>query len=127
MLKKFQSLHYLTKSIVVCLLFLVVAMLAMIPLIVIGWGEIPFGGALGLAIFTLYLFLMRLTYNKKKSNAYDITFIALRYVTLIGIAVLLAFLYYKLNFHVFNVFAFLGGYIIGTIIFIIIGALERRE
>ena len=127
MLKKFQSLHYLTKSIVVCLLFSEIAMLAMIPLIVIGWGEIPFGGALGLGLFTFYLFLMRLTYYKKKGTAYDITFISLRYASLIGVAILLAFLYYKWNIHIFNVFAYLGGYIIGTIIFVIFGAIERRE
>lgn len=127
MFKKFQSLDYLLKSIICSSILLVVLFLGMIPLIVIGWGEIPFGGALGLGIFVFYLFLMRLTSKKNKSPAFDVTFIALRYLTMIGIAVLLAFLYYKQNFHVFNVFAFLGGYIIGTTIFVIFGIRERRE
>ena len=127
MFKKFQSFDYLLKSIICSSILLVVLFLGMIPLIVIGWGEIPFGGALGLGIFIFYLFLMRLTSRKNKSLAFDVTFIALRYLTMIGIAVLLAFLYYKQNFHVFNVFAFLGGYIIGTTIFVIFGIRERRE
>jgi len=89
-------------------------------LIFLGATEVYCGLLLGLAVNTFSFFLMGLGFNKENYKmGYTITLTVVRFL-LIGAALFLsAFLYYKQNVKIFNVFAVVGGYAIPLIIYLV--------
>ena len=79
--------------------------------------DIPFGILLGgiyNAIFYLFISLL----SKRKIHA-TIVVLIIRFVLFAGIMVLNGFMFYKWGVKIFNPFTLVGGYLLGTIIYII--------
>ena len=92
--------------------------------------EIPQGIALGGLFGSLYYFFAGLNQREeysKKALVIDIILLVLRLVFFAGALVGLALLYYKANAHMFNVFAFTGGYLISTLVQIIFIKMKGKE
>ena len=94
--------------------------------------DVPLGFLFaGAVIGTLYLvshFLI-LEDEKKESSARSITSVGMRLFIIIGVLILLAFMNYRWNIHLFNIFVFIAVYTFGTIIFVLSFILfkERKE
>ena len=98
-----------------------------IPFFFFSLMEIPqgiaLGGGVGILIY-LFLGLFNNSEEPKKSMVLTIIVIALRLVIIAGVLFLVGWLYYKVGFKAFNIFAVAGGYLIPIIINII---LVRKE
>ena len=100
----------------------VLALLCSIYCIVIGFYEVPLGFALGGLLISLLYLLAHFMYRLDEKNGtakYSIIMIALRNTIIIGVIILLAFLYYEWEIRLFNIFAVVGIYQAGIIIQVI--------
>ena len=98
------------------------AIISSIYCIVIGFYEVPLGFALGgVVVSGLYLLghFLYLLDVRNGSAKYSILMISIRNFVLIGVVILLAFLYYYWNIKLFNLFAFIGIYTVGVLAFVL--------
>ncbi len=111
-------------------LIIILAFLVCIPLIVVGKKEFPIsiliGGAVG-ALFYLGFGLIDNIESKKKSKTITLTLIFTRLVLVVGIAFLFAFLYYRLEFHVFEPFSFICSYFVSLVVLLVIHLVSAHQ
>ena len=102
----------------------------LIPLFFFKLQEIPFGILLGGLFGSLYYifagFNQREEYTKK-ALVIDVVLLVLRLLLFAGALAGLALLYYKVGAHMFNVFAFTGGYLISLLVQIILLKTKGKE
>ena len=100
----------------------VVALLSSIYCYFIDLMEVPLGFALGgIIVSSLYL-LGHFMYQidaKNGSIKYSIMMVGIRNIILISSVIVLAFLYYRWGVKLFNIFAYIGIYTGGVIIFVV--------
>ena len=130
MKEKFQALNVFHKTFVISFIVSLGLFICMIPLIIFNWGEIPFGLLLGefvsyLSYFVLG-FVVKSKPTSKKSNSLIVTVLIVRVLILAIVSVGAAFLYYKYNHRIFNLFAVMGGYFIPLIVLIILVIKEKK-
>ena len=130
MKEKFQALNVFHRCFVISFIVSLGLFICMIPLIIFNWGEIPFGLLLGefvsyLSYFVLG-FVVKSKPTSKKSNSLIVTVLIVRVLILAIVSVGVAFLYYKYNHRIFNLFAVMGGYFIPLIVLIILVIKEKK-
>lgn len=131
MKEKFQALNVFHRTFVISFIVSLGLFILMIPFLFFNLGEISFGLILGEFVSYLFCFIMgfidKTRPDSKKSSAFLITALIMRLLILALVSVVAAYLYYKLNHHIFNVFAIIGGYFIPLAILIINLIKERKE
>ena len=102
----------------------------LIPLFFFSLMEIPLGIVLGGIIGALYYlaagFNQREEY-RKSALTIDVILLISRFILFAGALVGVALLYYIANIHVFNIFAFVGAYLISLLIYLILGRKEGKK
>ena len=131
MKEKFQALNVFHRTFVLSFVISFILFVLMIPLMIFNFGEIPFGLLLGefvsyMSYFVIGFIVKKNPINKGSNIALVIVLIA-RFLILAGISILSALLYYRLNHHIFNVFAIIGGYFIPLVVLIVLSLMERKE
>lgn len=89
---------------------------------VTGFYEVPLGFALGGAIVSALYLLGHFLYLVDVKNGdvkYSIIMIGIRNIILITSIIIFALMYYRWNIKYFNIFAYIGIYTVGALIFII--------
>ena len=121
-----KLLNRLNSYYVTCLLSLfliLITFFCLIPLYFNGLNEIPQGLMLGCFINILFFFILGLLDKNaidNLSNKGTIAVMIIRFLVLGGILALITWLYYQQNVKIFNVFAFVGGYIIPTVVMMVL-------
>ena len=130
MKEKFQALNVFHRCFVISFIVSLGLFICMIPLIIFNWGEIPFGLLLGEFVSYLSYFVLGFVVKSKpvskKSNSLIVTVLIVRVLILAIVSVGVAFLYYKYNHRIFNLFAVMGGYFIPLIVLIILVIKEKK-
>ena len=131
MKEKISRLNIYIKTFLLSLIFSLLLTLALIPLFINGYMEIPLGLLLGAFVNYLFFLIIGLfekdePFKQKKASWY-VVMISLRLTVFILALVGSALLYYLADIHIFNVIAVAGGYLIPLIIFIVLALLERRK
>ena len=132
---KLKNLNVHHKASLLTLVITLIVFVALIELffIQIGdrvWIDIPLGILLGGALASLfYLVQGFIDYKEDKDNSAKCSLLltGLRLVFFVGLMVGDAFLYYKANIKIFNIFAFVGGYSISIIALIIVTFRESKK
>ena len=132
---KLKNLNVHHKASLLTLVITLIVFVALIELffIQIGdrvWIDIPLGILLGGALASLfYLVQGFIDYKEDKDNSskFSLLLTGLRLVFFVGLMVGDAFLYYKANIKIFNIFAFVGGYSISIIALIIVTFRESKK
>ncbi len=84
--------------------------------------DIPLGILLGGTLcgtLSLVAGLLEKKDEENQSSKYSIIMIISRFTLLIAMTILIAFMYYKWDLKIFNVFSFIGAYLVSTIILVI--------
>ena len=130
MLKFYREANVYFKTAIITILVTIALVVLLIPLFFFKLQEIPYGIALGGLFGSLYYifagFNQREEYTKK-ALVIDVILLSLRITLFAGALVGLALLYYKVGAHMFNVFAFTGGYLISTLVQIILVKTKGKE
>ena len=132
---KLKNLNVHHKASLLTLVITLIVFVALIELffIQIGdrvWIDIPLGILLGGALASLfYLVQGFIDYKEDKDNSSHFSLLLTGHslVFFVGLMVGDAFLYYKANIKIFNIFAFVGGYSISIIALIIVTFRESKK
>ena len=99
-----------------------VCFLATIFLFFIGRMDIPLGLLLGGVFCGTLSLIAGLLENKdeeNKSSKYSIIMILSRFILLIAVTVIIALMYYRWDLKIFNVFSYVGAYIVSSTILVV--------
>ena len=128
MLNKIKSLNLFLKAFVISSLFSLLLYVLMIPLLIFDLGYIPNGLILGEFESFIFLFVIGLVEERKPNNSIIlIVLMTIRLTLGIGVCILSAFLWYKLDVKIFNIFATMSGYFIPTIILLITAIISDKR
>lgn len=119
----YAHLNSSLKTAVWSVLVLAILVILLSPLFFFSLMEIPLGIALGGSVGILNYLILGLIdnkENKKVNTTLTIVTIAVRLFVIMGVLVLVGFLYYKQNIKLFNIFAVAGSYFISFIVSIFI-------
>lgn len=119
----FQEANNSIKTAFLTYLLTLIATLSTLFLFFQGLMDIPLGILLGGSIFGTLSLISGLVEKKdedRKTPIYSIVLIGVRFLLLIAITIVIAFMYYRWNLPIFNVFAFVGAYTVSIIIMIIV-------
>ena len=119
----FQEANNSIKTALLTYALMLIATLSTIFLFFQGLMDIPLGILLGGSIFGTLSLISGLVEKKdedRKTPIYSIVLIGVRFLLLIAITIVIAFMYYRWNLPIFNVFAFVGAYTVSIIIMIIV-------
>lgn len=103
-------------------LLTIVAIISSIYCFFINFMEVPLGFALGGVIVSCLYLLGHFMYKLDVKNGavkYSIMMVGIRNIILITSIILLALMYYRWGIKLFNVFAFIGIYTGGVIIYVV--------
>lgn len=124
-MKKLNSLDEYRKTSLINLIVTFVLFVITIPFFFFNLMEIPLGLILGGILGSLVYLIFSLLKNKRISLT--VTFIFVKLGVLIALAIGDAFLYYKAGIKVFNLFALLGGYLVSTVVLVIVSRKEEKN
>ena len=102
----------------------------LIPLFFFSLMEIPLGILLGAFIGVLYYIGVGINQkNKYEESAMtiDVILIIVRFILFAGALVGLALLYYVAGIHIFNIFSFVGSYLLSLLIYILVNRKEGKK
>ena len=119
----FQEANNSIKTAFLTYLLTLIATLSTIFLFFQGMMDIPLGILLGGSLFGTLSLVSGFLEKKdedRKTPIYSIVLIGVRFLLLIAITIVIAFMYYRWNLPIFNVFAFVGAYTVSIIIMIIV-------
>ena len=119
----FQEANNSIKTAFITYAVTLIATLSTIFLFFQGMMDIPLGILLGGSLFGTLSLLSGFLEKKdedRKTPIYSIVLIGVRFLLLIAITIVIAFMYYRWNLPIFNVFAFVGAYTVSIIIMIIV-------
>lgn len=123
MKKRLQQLGVFFKTAVISVFIILVIFLLLLPLFWYNLMEYPLGLLLGGLFSSLVFFLEGLLEKqdlKNRSVKLAISINVIRFTLFGGILFLSAYLYYRLNIKLFNVFMVTGGYFIPIVIMCIV-------
>jgi len=129
MKEKFRNLDTNIKVGIVTALVTIFIFLTFIPCFFYGWKEIPLGLILGGGLGSIAYVVQGLVAKKdeeKQATTLSILVMGVRFILFAGLLILIAFLYYKNNTKIFNVFSYVGGYTIATITLVIFMLKEKK-
>ena len=119
----FQEVNNSIKTAFITYAVTLIATLSTIFLFFQGMMDIPLGILLGGGLFGTLSLVSGFLEKKdedRKTPIYSIILIGVRFLLLIAITIVIAFMYYRWNLPIFNVFAFVGAYTVSIIIMIIV-------
>ena len=119
----FQEANNSIKTAFITYAVTLIATLSTIFLFFQGMMDIPLGILLGGSLFGTLSLLSGFLEKKdedRKTPIYSIVLIGVRFLLLIAVTIVIAFMYYRWNLPIFNVFAFVGAYTVSIIIMIIV-------
>ena len=117
------------KTAIITYLTTLIALISTSFLFFNGMMDIPLGILLGGVLFgTLSLVsgIVEPKDDNRKAPIFSIILIAIRFLLLIASTLIIAFMYYRWNLPVFNVFAFIGAYTVNIIILIIVHLVSKK-
>ncbi len=123
----YRQLRLEYKVVVWSLIVIGTLMLLAIPCYFFSLMEIPNGVALGggiAVILYLILGLCDTEEKSKKSLVITVVILIIRFLIIAGLLFLVGWLYYKIGFKAFNIFAVAGGYLIPLPVHMIVGRKE---
>ena len=119
----FQEANNSTKTAFITYAVTLIATLSTIFLFFQDMMDIPLGILLGGSLFGTLSLISGFLEKKdedRKTPIYSIVLIGVRFLLLIAITIVIAFMYYRWNLPIFNVFAFVGAYTVSIIVMIIV-------
>ena len=119
----FQEANNSVKTAFITYAVTLIATLSTIFLFFQGMMDIPFGILLGGSLFGTLSLVSGFLEKKdedRKTPIYSIVLIGVRFLLLIAITIVIAFMYYRWNLPIFNIFAFVGAYTVSIIVMIIV-------
>ena len=117
------------KAFILDIAIIAVALIAMIPLFIFHYQDIPLGFLLGGIVGGVSLVLFSIFYKKeenRKSIKISIAISFIRILLIGGLLFLVGYLYYQKNTKIFNIFATAGGYLLSTICLMIIMVVSKK-
>ena len=130
MLEKYRNLNVEFKTVVWSSIVILSLVILTVPCFFFSLMEIPQGIALGGVVGTLMYLILGLLNNpnkQKQSLVFTTITIIIRFLAIGGILFLVGWLYYRLGFKAFNIFAVAGGYTVPLVINIILVRKERAD
>ena len=128
MIDRYRQLNTYFKTVFWSIVITLAISVSLIPLFFFNYMDIPLGILLGGLFGSLYYLLagfnQKPSYDKKAMHL-DVFYLILRFVLFAAATVGLALLYYLANIHIFNVYGFVGAYLISLLIFMILGGKEK--
>ena len=119
----FQEVNNSIKTAFITYAVTLIATLSTIFLFFQGMMDIPLGILLGGGLFGTLSLVSGFLEKKdedRKTPIYSIVLIGVRFLLLIAITIVIAFMYYRWNLPIFNIFAFVGTYTVSIIVMIIV-------
>ena len=119
----FQETNNSIKTALLTYALTLIATLSTIFLFFQGMMDIPLGILLGGSLFGTLSLVSGFLEKKdedRKTPIYSIVLIGVRFLLLIAITIVIAFMYYRWNLPIFNIFAFVGAYTVSIIVMIIV-------
>ena len=119
----FQEANNSIKTAFITYAVTLIATLSTIFLFFQGMMDIPLGILLGGGLFGTLSLVSGFLEKKdedRKTPIYSIVLIGVRFLLLIAVTIVIAFMYYRWNLPIFNIFAFVGAYTISIIVMIIV-------
>ena len=119
----FQEANNSIKTAFITYAVTLIATLSTIFLFFQGMMDIPLGILLGGSLFGTLSLLSGFLEKKdedRKTPIYSIVLIGVRFLLLIAVTIVIAFMYYRWNLPIFNIFAFVGAYTVSIIVMIIV-------
>ena len=119
----FQEANNSIKTAFITYAITLVATLSTIFLFFQGMMDIPLGILLGGSLFGTLSLLSGFLEKKdedRKTPIYSIVLIGVRFLLLIAVTIVIAFMYYRWNLPIFNIFAFVGAYTVSIIVMIVV-------
>ena len=119
----FQEANNSIKTAFITYAVTLIATLSTIFLFFQGMMDIPLGILLGGSLFGTLSLVSGFLEKKdedRKTPIYSIVLIGVRFLLLIAITIVIAFMYYRWNLPIFNIFAFVGAYTVSIIVMIIV-------
>ena len=119
----FQEANNSIKTAFITYAVTLIATLSTIFLFFQGMMDIPLGILLGGGLFGTLSLISGFLEKKdedRKTPIYSIVLIGVRFLLLIAVTIVIAFMYYRWNLPIFNIFAFVGAYTVSIIIMIIV-------
>ena len=94
--------------------------------------HVPLGFLFSSAVISVLYLIAHLFVRideKRKTSAFALVSIILRFVVLVGVMLILGFMNYRWNNELFNIFVFIGMYTLGVITFVTLNLInkERKE
>ena len=126
-MKKILNLNIYLKTVVFSFFVCLLSFLGMIPLIVLNLGEYPYGLMLGGFISYLGYFLIGILDQSKKCSKMTFVIMPIRMIFFILLVIGNAYLYYKLDIKIFNIYTMIGGYFIPLIVLLVLALIERKK
>ncbi len=129
MKKFYRQLNAYFKTVCWTILITLALFICLIPLFFFNLMELPLGLALGGIFGGIYYLIAGFNQKEdytKKSLIIDVILLITRFLLFAGAVIGLAFLYYKGEIHLFNVYAFAGAYLISLLTFILISGKEKK-
>ncbi len=125
-----KNLQIYYKTAFISAISLVAVMLITLFLYFIGYHDVPNGIALGGLVGILSYLILGLVEGKDARNKRSVGAIIvsiMRFILLATVLVLSAYMYFKLEYHIFNPFAVVGGYLISLVVLIILVRKESKN
>ena len=119
----FQEVNNSIKTAFITYAVTLIATLSTIFLFFQGMMDIPLGILLGGSLFGTLSLVSGFLEKKdedRKTPIYSIVLIGVRFLLLIAVTIVIAFMYYRWNLPIFNIFAFVGAYTVSIIVMIIV-------
>ena len=95
-----------------------------------GYTRIPLGFALGggLASFVYFLhYLADIQDAKKGDTIWAIVVLISRMILFIALLVVVAFLQFKMNLNIFDIFSYCGGYLISVVVHVVVLLVDKEK
>ena len=130
MMSQYQKLNVYFKTVLWTSIITLGICILLIPLFFFSLMEIPLGillgGFIGILYYVAASFNQKDEYNRTALTI-DVVLIIARFVLFAGALIGLALMYYKANMHIFNIFSFVGSYLLSLLIYMIISRKEGKK
>ena len=130
MKKWFMNLTNTYKASFISIIIIIIIFLALLFGYFVNMMDLPNGLLAGGVVGSLSYLAMGLVdkFDKNKEKPIlTIVVTIIRYILIGGLIVLAAFLQFKLNYRILNVFTVLGGYLVALITYVVILLIERKH
>ena len=130
MMKWYQKLNIYFKTVFWTTIISLGISILLIPLFFFSLMEIPLGILLGAFIGILYYIAAGINEKNKYAQSamtVDVILIVVRFILFAGALVGLALLYYVANIHIFNIFSFVGSYLLSLLVYLLVNRKEGKK